>query len=135
MLALFLAGAERDKLDPILDACVATYLERLDEDGQVDFKGKAKAFRERTSFSPRSCRTPTRSGRSSRSCSISSSPSCPPRRRRISSKGILEAIDMDSYRAEKKAAQKIALPDEDAEMEPVPTAGGGRKAEPELDRL
>jgi hypothetical protein len=36
-------------------------------------------------------------------------------------KGILEAIDMDSYRAEKKAAIKIALADKDAEIEPVPT--------------
>jgi type I restriction enzyme, R subunit len=27
------------------------------------------------------------------------------------------------------------LADEDAEIEPVPTEGGGRKAEPELDRL
>ena len=44
VVALFLGGAERDKLDPILDACVATYLTRLDEDGQVDFKGKAKVF-------------------------------------------------------------------------------------------
>ena len=50
-------------------------------------------------------------------------------------KGILEAIDMDSYRVEKKAAMKIALADEDAEIEPVPTSGGGRKPEPELDRL
>jgi type I restriction enzyme, R subunit len=30
---------------------------------------------------------------------------------------------------------KIALPDEDAEIDPVPTGGGGRKSEPELDRL
>lgn len=51
------------------------------------------------------------------------------------SKGILEAIDMDSYRVEKKAVLKIALADEDAEIEPVPTDAGGRKAEPELDRL
>ena len=29
----------------------------------------------------------------------------------------------------------IALPDEDAEIEPVPTSGGGRKPEPEMDRL
>lgn len=50
-------------------------------------------------------------------------------------KGILEAIDMDSYRAEKKATLAIALPDADAEIEPVPTAGGGRKGEPEFDRL
>ena len=51
------------------------------------------------------------------------------------SKGILEAIDMDSYRVEKRAAVKILLPDADAEIEPVPTTGGGRKLEPELDRL
>src|SRR5260221_8020606 len=36
-------------------------------------------------------------------------------------KGIIEAIDMDSYRVEKKAVMKIALADEDAEIEPVPT--------------
>ena len=41
---LYLSGADRDKLDPILDACVAVYNESLDEDGQVDFKSKAKAF-------------------------------------------------------------------------------------------
>src|SRR5208337_2391942 len=40
----YLRGADRDKLDPILDNCVATYVNSLDEDGQVDFKGKAKAF-------------------------------------------------------------------------------------------
>ena len=51
------------------------------------------------------------------------------------SKGILEAIDMDSYRVEKKAVLKIALTDEDAEIEPDPTDSGGRKSEPELDRL
>src|SRR6185437_11221030 len=43
-VSLYLSGAERDRLDPILDACVADYLERLDEDAQVDFKGNAKAF-------------------------------------------------------------------------------------------
>ena len=44
LVELYLGGADRDKLDPILDACVAVYKEQLDEDGQVDFKGKAKAF-------------------------------------------------------------------------------------------
>ena len=44
LVELFLGGADRDKLDPILDACVAVYNSDLDEDGQVDFKGKAKAF-------------------------------------------------------------------------------------------
>ena len=40
----YLTGADRDQLDPILDACVSVYREQLDEDGQVDFKGTAKAF-------------------------------------------------------------------------------------------
>ncbi|MCL4864104.1 MAG: DEAD/DEAH box helicase family protein, partial [Caldilineaceae bacterium] len=44
LVTLYLDGAERDRLDPLLDACVALYKEQLDEDGQVDFKGKAKAF-------------------------------------------------------------------------------------------
>ena len=42
---------------------------------------------------------------------------------------------MDSYRVEKQAAVRIQLPDADAEIGPVPATGGGRKPEPELDRL
>ena len=51
------------------------------------------------------------------------------------SKGILETIDMDSYRVEKQAAVAIRLEDADAEIGPVPTSAGGGKPEPELDRL
>jgi type I restriction enzyme R subunit len=36
---------------------------------------------------------------------------------------------------EKQAMQRIMLPDEDAEIDPVPGAGGGGRGEPELDRL
>ncbi len=39
------------------------------------------------------------------------------------SKGILEAIDMDSYRVEAQATMAIALPDADAEIGPVPLGG------------
>src|SRR4030095_7388589 len=35
LVTLYLGGADRDKLDPILDACVAEYKEQLDEDRQV----------------------------------------------------------------------------------------------------
>ena len=41
---LYLDGAGRGRLDPILDRCVEAYLTDLDEDGQVRFKGRAKAF-------------------------------------------------------------------------------------------
>ncbi len=51
------------------------------------------------------------------------------------SKGILESIDMESYRVEVKSSLNITLADEDAEVGPVPTSGGGGKPEPELDQL
>jgi type I restriction enzyme R subunit len=59
-------------------------------------------------------------------------PKLPAPREEDLSKGILEAIDMDSYRVEKQAAQRVQLADQDAEIDPVPTDGGGHKAEPEL---
>ncbi len=43
IVELYLKKAERDQLDPILDACAGNYI-KLDEDGQVNFKGNAKAF-------------------------------------------------------------------------------------------
>jgi type I restriction enzyme R subunit len=42
---------------------------------------------------------------------------------------------MDSYRIEKQKAMAIQLPDANAEIEPVPTSGGGHKPEPEMDKL
>jgi type I restriction enzyme R subunit len=51
------------------------------------------------------------------------------------SRGILETIDMDSYRVEKQTTIHIALADQDGEIEPVPTTGGSYKPEPELDLL
>ena len=64
---LYLGGADRDQLDPILDACVVAYLNDLDEDGQVDFKGKAKGFVRTYGFFLPSCPTATPRGRSARS--------------------------------------------------------------------
>ncbi len=62
-------------------------------------------------------------------------PKLPAPREEDLSRGIHEAIDMESYRVEKQSARKIELPDADAEIGPVPTDGGGRTAEPELDRF
>jgi type I restriction enzyme R subunit len=42
---------------------------------------------------------------------------------------------MDSYRVEMQAKTQITLADADAELTPVPMAGGGGMADPELDRL
>ena len=132
---LYLDGADRQVLDPILDVCVETYRSDLDEDGQVDFKGKAKGFLRTYGFL------------------VAILPYTYPDWEKLSiflnflvsklpapveedlSKGILDAIDMDSYRVEKQEVEKIMLGDVDGELDPVPMQGGGRNAEPEFDRL
>ncbi len=131
----YLAGEERDVLDPILDACVATYLSDLDEGRQIDFKSKAKTFVRTYGFL--SSVLPYGSAAwETRSIFLNFLVSkLPAPKEEDLSKGILDSIDMDSYRVEKRSMQKIILPDEDAEIEPVPTGGGGHKPEPELDRL
>ena len=135
LVALYLGGADRDKLDPILDACVATYKEDLDEDGQVDFKGKAKVFVRTYGFLS-SILPYTNAEWEKLSIFLNFLiPKLPAPEEQDLSKGILEAIDMDSYRVEKQAAIQIHLPDANAEIGPVPTGGGGHRPEPELDRL
>ncbi len=135
LVELYLGGAERDRLDPILDACVALYVNDLDEDGQVDFKGKAKAFCRTYDFLATILPYGVQDWEKLSIFLTFLIPKLPAPIDEDLAKGILEAIDMDSYRAEKKATMAIALPDADAEIEPVPTSGGGRKPEPEMDKL
>jgi type I restriction enzyme, R subunit len=132
---LYLSGADRDRLDPILDACVATYKEHLDESGQVDFKGKAKAFTRTYAFLA-SILPYTNAGWEKLSILLEFLvPKLPAPVEEDLAQGVLDAIDMDSYRVEKQAVMRIQLPDQDAEIGPVPATGGGRLPEPELDRL
>ena len=135
LVELYLSGTDRDQLDPILDSCVAVYREQLDEDGQVDFKGTAKGLLRAYGFLA-SILPYTNAEWEKLSIFLNFLvPKLPAPVEEDLSKGILDTIDMDSYRVEKQAAQAIQLPDEDAEIEPVPTSGGGQKAEPELERL
>ena len=134
LVELYLGGADRDRLDPILDACVADYKE-LDEDGQVGFKGKAKAFTRTYNFLGSILPYTNAEWEKLSTFLAFLVPKLPAPVEEDLSRGILETVDMESYRVEKQAAMRIALPDQGAEIEPVPTSGGGLKAEPELDRL
>jgi type I restriction enzyme, R subunit len=117
---LYLNGADRDRLDPILDACVAVYVHDLDEDGQIDFKGKAKAFTRTHDFLATILPYGVQDWEKLSIFLNFLIPKLPAPVEEDLAKGILEAIDMDSYRAEKKATMAIALPDANAEIEPVP---------------
>ena len=135
VVSLFLKGETREKIDPILDACVANYNAELDEDGQVDFKGKAKAFVRMYNFLA-SILPYANSQWEKLSIFLNFLiPKLPAPKEDDLSKGILETIDMDSYRVEIQAVHEIQLADDNAEIDPILIGGGGKKAEPELDRL
>ena len=131
----YLGGDDRDRLDPILDVCVARYREDLDEDGQVAFKGATKRFVRTYAFL--ASVLPYQSAEWEKHSIFLNFliPKLPSPREEDLSRGILDAIDMDSYRAEKRSMLKILPPDQDAEIEPVPNGGSGHTTEPELDQL
>jgi len=132
---LYLDGVDREKLDPILDACVATYNEQLDEDGQINFKSKAKGFIRTYGFLA-SILPFTNAEWEKLSIFLNFlAPKLPAPKEEDLSKGIIEAIDMDSYRVEMRSSIDIILEDKDGVVDPVPTSAGGHKPEPELDLL
>ncbi len=135
LVELYLTGADRERLDPILDGCVATYNDTLDEVKQVDFKGKAKTFVRTYSFLA-SVLPYTNIDWERLSIFLNFLiPKLPAPKDPDLTKGILETIDMDSYRVEVKAQMTISLTDEDGIVGPIPTTGGGGMKDPELDLL
>ena len=135
LVRLFLSNEQRDRLDPILDACVATYLSDLDEEQQVAFKGNAKSFVRLYNFLAAILDYANPAWEKLSIFLNFLIPKLPAPQEDDLSKGILETIDMDSYRAEIQETQKIALTDEDAEIDPIPIGGLGGNSEPELDHL
>lgn len=134
LVDLYLNGAERDGLDPILDACAAIYKD-LDTEDQIKFKSAAKAF----------CRTygflgailPYGNADWERLSIFLNLllPKLPSPRDDDFSEGILDAIDLDSYRLEAQECMSIKLEDADSEVPPVPAGKTGHIVNPEMDLL
>lgn len=134
LVDLYLNAADREKLDPILDVCTVAYRE-LDTDAQIEFKSAAKAF----------CRTygflgailPYGNADWERLSIFLNLliPKLPSPRDDDFSAGILDVIDLDSYRLEAQECMSIQLEDVDAEVDPVPAGSTGRIVEAEMDLL
>jgi type I restriction enzyme R subunit len=134
LVELFLGGAGRERLDPILNVCVTLY-KQLDEDGQVAFKSAAKGFVRTYGFLGAILPYGNVEWEKLSMFLNLLLPKLPSPVEEDFSKGILETIDLDSYRAEAKAMLSIQLEDADAELAPMPVGSGKGKPEPELDLL
>ena len=134
LVNLYINGAERDKLDPILDACTVVY-KQLDTEEQIKFKSSAKAF----------CRTYNFLGailpygnadweRLSIFLNLLI-PKLPSPQDDDLSQGILEAIDLESYRNEASNAMHIKLEDSDSVVQPVPSGNDTHIVQQKMDLL
>ena len=130
----YLKGQDRATLDPLLDSCVERYV-AMEEDQQVRFKGSAKSFTRLYAFLSQIL---PYSNVSWEKLSIFLNvliPKLPAPEEPDLSLGILESVDMESYRAEKQATEKISLADEDAEIDPTQAERSGGIQEPLLEPL
>ena len=134
LVDLYLNGAARDKLDPTLDACTAIY-KQLDTDNQIKFKSAAKAFVRTYGFL--GSILPYGNADWERLSIFLNLliPKLPSPRDDDLSQGILEAIDLESYRNEARESMSIKLEDSDSEVAPVPAGKVGHIIEPEMDLL
>ena len=107
----------------------------LTEDEQVRFKGSAKSFTRLYGFLSQILPY-TNAGWEKLSIFLNFLiPKLPAPEEQDLSLGILEAVDMETYRTEKQATVQIALEDEDAEIDPVQGERGGGVQEPLLELL
>lgn len=133
LVDLFLKNSPRGFIDSILDKSVDRY-KKLTEDEQVEFKSGVRAFirsynfiasilpigqveweKKVIFFEQLIHRLPTPEGEDL-------------------SKGILESVDLESYRLEKKETISILLKDKDGGVEGL-GIGAGKKAEVQIDSL
>ena len=131
----YINGASREKLDYILDICAKEYKE-LEEDEQIDFKGNAKVFVRTYGFLASILPIGNIEWEKLNIFLRLLTPKLPSPKGEDLSKGILESIDLDSYRVQAQKSLSIVLEDEgDYEIDPVPTSGKAYIDNPELDYL
>lgn len=130
----FLSGAERDRLDPVLDACVAVY-NQLETEDQIEFKSAAKSFVRTYGFLGAILPYGNVEWEKLSIFLNFLIPKLPSPRDDDYSEGILSTIDLDSYRNEAQQAISIKLEDEDAEIAPIPAGKIRYIIEPEMDLL
>ncbi len=134
VVTLFLNGAGRERLDPLLDASATVYKE-LDVEEQKQSKSAAKSFVRTYSFLGAILPYGNVWWEKMSIFLNLLIPKLPSPRSDDLSEGILDSIDLNNYRPEAQESMSIILDDSDAEIDPVPTSTCGHIINPEMDFL
>jgi type I restriction enzyme, R subunit len=131
---LYFNNAVRQELDPIIDACVANFKRELIEDAQIDFFVKAKSFFRTYAFLSKILTFKNAYWERLYWFVKFLMPKIKPKENEDLAKGILEAIDLDSYRLTRTTTDNIGLIGGE-EIEPTPPIMKGKKGENEFTFL
>ena len=134
VVELFLDGAGRERLDPLLDANAAIYKD-FETNDQIKFKSDAKAFVRTYGFLGAILPYGNADWEKLSIFLNLLIPKLPSPRDDDLSDGILESIDLNNYRPEARDSMSIVLDDSDTEVAPVPAGKVSHIIDPEMDLL
>ena len=128
-------NADRTILDPIIDSAAHIFKFDLNIDKQIDFKIKVKSFLRTYSYLAKLLDFNNLYWEQLWWYLKYLLPKLTIEENEDLAQGIIESIDMDSYRPAKQGTEKISLVEDPGFVTPIPVGVGGGKAEPELDTL
>jgi len=135
LMSLFIQGAQRDTLDPILDACAEIYKTDLSYNDQVDFKQMAKTFVRTYQFLALLMPFNHVYWESLKTFLRLLIPKLPAPEDEDLARGIIESVDMDSYRVDQQEAQAKINLEGGEEIGPTPASPRQAVSQPEMDFL
>jgi type I restriction enzyme R subunit len=131
---LYLDGAERDQLDPILDRCVETY-KSLTVEEQIEFKSCAKSFVRTYNFLAAILPYGSVDWEKLAIFLNLLTAKLPSPQGEDYTEGLLEDVDLESYRVEARETMRIQYENENGEVNPIPVSTDVGIEVPELDTL
>ncbi len=131
----YIEGEDRSKIDPIIDRSAEFFKNELSKNQQIDFKAKAKSFLRVYSYLGKILDFNNSSWEKLYWFLKYLVPKLFIEQTDDLVEGILESIDMDSYRPSKETTQNILLDSGSGEIPPIPVDVRGGQYEPELDTL
>ncbi len=131
----YVNGEERTKLDPIIDISVHLFKNELEINNQIDFKVKAKSFLRTYSYLAKIIDFNNVGWEKLWWYLKFLVPKLTLDETENLAEGIIESIDMGSYRPAKQGTERITLVDDIGVVNPIPVDVRGGKPEPDLDTL
>jgi type I restriction enzyme, R subunit len=128
-------NAGRNILDPMIDTAAHIFKFDLDTDKQIDFKIKVKSFLRTYSYLAKLLDFNNQYWEQLWWYLKYLLPKLIIDENEDLAQGIIESIDMDSYRPARQGTENIMMEDDPGFVTPIPVGVGGGKSEPELDTL